>query len=260
MVSGRALYRELAVEALSNARELLRDAKKLKSFGSRGHACSLAILAIEESAKALVYLIASQGMIRIVKKNPNNVTTFRESDLLKHEFKHALIAAELEDWLFYGPFYESMARVSNRRVLRSKAGTEILRAIHTHKRQRVEMVSGGKAAQEAKRLFEMLGRLNELKNQGLYVDHEGGHLLTPNRLDIKVLGHVIELAEAMIWIFSDAVKEGLDPTVRKVLVEEMRKSAKQVKRIEERRKKEVGGPRANRNTDKTMKDKGRKGV
>jgi len=55
----------------------------------------LAVLAIEESAKAFVYWVASEGVVRIVKKNPNYVTTHKESDLLDHEFKHLLITGDL---------------------------------------------------------------------------------------------------------------------------------------------------------------------
>src|SRR2546422_2525101 len=78
MVAGRALYQRIADASSANARQLVRDAERLASAGSRGHASSLAILSIEESAKAIVYYLAAQGVYRIVKKKPNYVTTYRK--------------------------------------------------------------------------------------------------------------------------------------------------------------------------------------
>jgi len=54
---------------------------------------------IRAAYKAGVYYIASEGVVRIVKRNPNYVTTYQESDLLDHEFKHMLIKVQLETWL-----------------------------------------------------------------------------------------------------------------------------------------------------------------
>lgn len=231
MVSGRALYRQLADASDKNARELLRNAYDLKSWGSRGHACALAVLAMEESAKALIYHIAAEGVFRIVKKNPNNVTTFRELDLLKHEFKHALISNELAHWLNYAPFYDAINSISKNKLHRKEVEAMIVRAIHRHKRVQIELLSGGKAAKEARQVFNLLESLNRKKNDGLYVGHAGRRLLSPNNITRNELKDVLDLADTITSIFSQAIREGIDPTQKKVMIEELRKSAKQIRRI-----------------------------
>src|SRR2546422_11206855 len=90
MVTGRALYQRIADASSANARQLVRDAERLASAGSRGHASSLAILSIEEPAKAIVYYLAAQVVYRIVKKKPNYAPTYRKEDLLQHRDRHAL--------------------------------------------------------------------------------------------------------------------------------------------------------------------------
>lgn len=231
MVSGRALYRQLADASDKNARELLRNAYDLKSVGSRGHACALAVLAMEESAKALIYHIAAEGVVRIVKKNPNSVTTFRESDLLKHEFKHALISSELAHWINYAPFYDAINSITKDRLHRKEVEAMIVRAIHGHRRLQIELLSGGKAAMEAQQVFKLLESLNRRKNDGLYVGHAGRRLLAPNSITRKELKDVLDLADTIVSILSQVIRERLKPIQKSVLMEEMRKSAKQIKRI-----------------------------
>jgi len=231
MVSGRALYRQLTDASDKNARELLRNAYDLKSWGSRGHACAIAVLAMEESAKALIYHMAAEGVFRIVKKNPNYVTTFREADLLRHEFKHALIAAELADWLNYAPFLGAINSIAKDRLRRKEVEALITRAIHAHRRQVIEFRSGGKVAKETQQMFNLLESLNRRKNDGLYVGHTGGRLLVPNSMTRKELKDILELADTITSVFSQVVRERLAPTQKSVLIDEMKKSAKQIRRI-----------------------------
>jgi AbiV family abortive infection protein len=235
MVSGRALYRQLADASDKNARELLRNAYDLKSWGSRGHACSLAVLAIEESAKAFVYYIASEGVVRIVRKNPNNLTTYKESDLLDHEFKHLLITGLLEDIINYGPFYEAIARIQKESLSRADVVRTIYRAIHAHQRQRLDFQSGGKRADEVKRIFQTLKTLNRMKNQGLYVGHKGNHVLAPNAVERKELKSVLDLADIVVEVVSISIKSGLDPAMKRAQVEELRKTARKFRRLRARK-------------------------
>lgn len=231
MTSGRALYRQLAQASASNARNLLLDAIALKKRGSRGHSCSLAILAMEESAKALIYSMAAEGVLRIVKKNPNNVTTFREADLLEHPFKHALITGELADLLNYAPFYEVVGSIEEDKMRKEDIEAKLVRAIYAHKRQAMDLRSGGKTAKEVQRMFGLLESLNQKKNGGLYVGHTDGRLLVPNGITKTELNEVLELSETITMFFSQLVRRGIDPTRKMVLMEEMRKNARQIKRI-----------------------------
>jgi hypothetical protein len=41
----------------------------------------------------------------------------------------------------------------------------------------------------------------------------------------------LDLADTITSIFSQAIREGIDPTQKKVVIEELRKSAKQIRRI-----------------------------
>src|SRR5438093_9141861 len=72
MASRRVLFRTLAEESLGNARRFFLDAKRLRRVGSRGHAIAFAVLSIEESSKALLYRGVAEGVLRIVRKNPNH--------------------------------------------------------------------------------------------------------------------------------------------------------------------------------------------
>jgi AbiV family abortive infection protein len=234
MVYGRELYRQLADKSGANARELFLDALALKKRGSRGHAIAFSILAMEESAKAYMYRLAAEGVIRIVKGKPNNVTTFRESDFLKHPFKHAIITNELADMLNYAPFYQVISDISKGRPRKAEIKAKMVRAINSHRRMTIELRSGGPASKEVKRLFDLLESLNQKKNDGLYVGHGDEQISEPNNTAKNDLSEVLDLAETVVAFFSQFAQGAIDPKEKKVLLDEMRKTARHVKRIERR--------------------------
>src|SRR5437867_5933579 len=107
MASKRDLYQTLAQESVANARWFLADAKRLRRVGSRGHGAAFGVLSIEESSKALIYRMVAEGVLRIVRRNPNHITTFTENELLNHQFKQQVLANAFGEYLRYGPFYEA---------------------------------------------------------------------------------------------------------------------------------------------------------
>ena len=206
MASRRDLFRTLADESLGNARRFFSDANQLKRVGSRGHAIAFAVLSIEESSKSLLYREVAEGVLRIVRKNPNHVTTFTEGELLDHRFKHGLLSNSIVEWIRYGTFYEVAEGLRKPRYSRAEVRDLVLRAVHAHRITQVELQSGGRAAIEIQRQLELLARLNDLKNRGLYVDQLNGKILTPNAIKTGELGDVLELAQAAIEISSEALK------------------------------------------------------
>jgi AbiV family abortive infection protein len=211
---GRQLYRHLAEEAAKNARRFKQDAGVLRRRGSAGHACSIAILAVEEASKAIVYKLAAEGIFRIVKKNPNNISTFSESSLLEHRFKHAMIARVLIGALEYGPFQSAMESTRKKNFTRGEVES-LFRRVHAHQvLQAAELQSGGRASRELSQIMTTLGQLNGLKNDGLYVGHKNGKIGTPNGRARSELARVWQLAEITVTAASVAVRTEMDPRTR----------------------------------------------
>ena len=189
-----------------NARQFFADAKRVRRVGSRGHAIAFAILSIEESAKALIYREVAEGVLRIVRKNPNHVTTFTESELLNHRFKHGVLANAIVEWLRYGPFYEVAAGLQKPSFSKTEVRELFLGAVYAHRIMQVDLQSGGRAAREVQRILNLLERLNDLKNRGLYVDHSNRRISTPKNVRTSELREVLELAEGAIEISTEALR------------------------------------------------------
>ena len=230
MAQGRPLYRKLALAALANSKELLRDANRLARAGSRGHASALAILSIEESAKGLVYNLAAQVILRVVKRNPNGITTFREADMLDHRVKHAFVSGLLADALFYGPFYEAASRLKKLTFSREEVRSLIEGALIRHRRLRFEIQRGARTSRDLGKLFNLLEGLNVRKNRGLYVDHRRELVLIPDDIPRKDLVEILELSTAICEIVAKALEETIPPHRRAVLLEENRKFAEDLLR------------------------------
>src|SRR5438132_3369402 len=162
MAAKQVLFRRLAEESLANARRFFSDAKRLRRVGSRGHAAAFAVLSIEESSKALIYREVAEGVLRIVRKNPNHITTFTESELLNHQFKQRVLANAFGEYLRYGPFYEAAESLRKPKFSKTEVRELFLRAVHAHRIMAVDLQSGGRATQEVQRLGSLLDRLNDL--------------------------------------------------------------------------------------------------
>lgn len=198
IMRGHRLYRALAEASLTNARRLRLDAKALQKRGSRGHACSLSILAIEESAKGIIYKRAADGIIRFVKKNGNGVTTYSEDHLKVHKYKHATISNLIGEAISFAPLQQTLAET--RKATFSRAEVErLLRKAHLNaKLFASELESESPSAKLLRNLFGLLSRLDFLKNAGLYVGRSGGRVQFPDKEVVADYADVADIADAMI--------------------------------------------------------------
>lgn len=128
----------------ANAVSLLESAKALRDLGKFGHATALAILAAEESSKALALLSHAQG------EQPSEVLRDAFS---KHKIKI------------------SIARLNAKNMQALLAETGLFPQLATH-----ESVS----EQIAHWVEEWAGKANELKQAGLYVSYDHGSWIAPH--------------------------------------------------------------------------------
>ena len=242
MASKRNLYQTLAKESVANARWFLADAKRLRRVGSRGHGAAFAVLSIEESSKALIYRLVALGVLRIVRKKPNHITTFTESELLNHQFKQQVLANAIGEYFRYGPFYEVAESLRKPKFSRIEVRELFLRAVHAHRIMQVDLRSGGRATQELERLGSLLDRLNDLKNRGLYVDHSSGRISTPKDTRTRDLGEVLDLAEGAIKIASEALHRSYSDREKQLQREANKAILSTIRRAQRRTAKKGKGP------------------
>jgi AbiV family abortive infection protein len=224
-VRGRKLYLRLAQASFENAVEHFNDAKSLRRRGSRGHACSLAILSIEEAAKAFLYKLAGEGVYRIVAKRPNSISTYSETQLFDHKFKHAIMARLLFSGLLYSPIRRVLAKT--RRTSFSRKQVELMMAdlLHEQEMLNIRLHAGGQGIDRVKQVFGILERSNEAKNAGLYVGHENGRPSTPNSLPKPELDKVIGLAGAVLDGVGDLIRSRMAPEVKRQAAASLREVA-----------------------------------
>lgn len=239
---GRTLYLELAKAAAENAKRLLLDARTLHRRGNRGHACALGVLAIEEAAKGLVYKQAAEGIVRFVQRKPNYVSTYSERDLLDHKFKHGSISRLLVGAIEYAPFQQTLAATRKGTFVRSEVEA-LLRRAHTRQWiQRTELERGGRAARQLRAMFETIGRLNELKNGGLYVGRAGFGVSRPDEFTREDLERVRELANMVVKTVEQTVSTKFTHAQRKEMKEQLQVVAAQARRLQRLARKRPRGP------------------
>jgi len=242
MASKRDLYQTLAQESVANARWFLADAKRLRRVGSRGHGAAFGVLSIEESSKALIYRMVAEGVLRIVRRNPNHITTFTENELLNHQFKQQVLANAFGEYLRYGPFYEAAESLRKPKFSKTEVRELFLRAVHAHRIMQVDLRSGGRATQEVQRLGSLLDRLNDLKNRGLYVDHSSGRVSTPKDTRTRDLGEVLDLAEGAFKIASEALHRSYSDREKQLQREANKAILSTIRRAQRRTDKKGKGP------------------
>ena len=235
-VRGRQLYGELAERSASNAREFLRDSARLRKGGSRGHSCALSILAIEEAAKGYLYKLAAEGVYRIVSRGPNNISTFSESQLFDHKFKHAVVARLLVGQVNYYPARRVLEGVRRKSFTRKQVELVVARVLHEQQLQSIRLRPGGKAAESLKKVFEALEGMNSLKNDSLYVGRRNNRPRSPNDLSRGELAEVQGLAAAIVHSVSEIVRGPIEPSLRGLLVEGVREIAVELSATSSKRK------------------------
>jgi len=133
------------------------------------------------------------------------VTSFTESELRDHRFKHGVLARALIDYVQYGPFYELAGQLRKPRFSKADVRELIHRAIHAHRILQVDLSSGGRTARDFQRILALLEQLNDLKNRGFYVGDSKGKVIRPKEIRPKDLAEVLGLAEGAIEISSETL-------------------------------------------------------
>lgn len=226
---GRTLYLRLAERCYDNAVEHFHDARALRKKGSRGHACSLAILSIEESAKAFLYKLASEGVYRIVSKRPNGVSTYSETQLFDHKFKHTIVARLVYQGILSGPVQRVLAKTRSETFSRRQVELMLWDLLHEQEMQSIALKSNRRALRSVQHIFELLEKSNSQKNTGFYVGHNGGRPTKPNDLPKKTLDEFVELAGATLAGVGPLISERLRPEVQRQLTSSVREVAKAMK-------------------------------
>jgi AbiV family abortive infection protein len=228
---GRRLYQAVAEASVENARLLINDGKALRRRGSVGHACALAILGMEEAAKALIYKQAAEGVIRLVRRDPNNLSTYSEKDLLNHKFKHGAITRLLIGSVEFAPFLQTLAE-SRKKVFSRDDVAVILRRAHTRQwLQRTELDRGGKAAIELQRMLKTLARLDSLKNDSLYVGRVPNDVRHPSGIPPKEVSNVWEIANSVVKAAEETVAKPFSKDQRREFAEQLRILSAQSRRL-----------------------------
>jgi AbiV family abortive infection protein len=229
---GRLLYQELARAAVANAKGLLQDARSVHRRGSSGHACALGILAIEEAAKAIIYKQAAEGIVRFVRRKPNNLSTYSEKDLLNHKFKHGSVARLMVGAIEYYPFQQTLASTRKKSFTRAEAERLLHQAYMRQWLHRTELQRGGRATRDLKLMFQTLERLNTLKNGGLYVGRTGNVVNRPDSFVAPELKRVRELANIVVSAADQTVSTVFTPQRRRDLTGQLRTVAAQTRRLQ----------------------------
>jgi AbiV family abortive infection protein len=226
---GRHLYLHLAEKCYANAVVHFHDARALRRRGSRGHACSLAVLSVEESAKAVLYKLAGEGVYRIVSKKPNGISTYSESQLFDHKFKHAIVARLIYQGILSWPVQRVLAKTRKKTFTRRQVEPMLLDLLHEQEMQSIALRSNDRAFGSVKHIFELLEGSNSQKNSGFYVGHKSGRPVEPNDLPKKTLDEFVELAGVTLDKVGPLISEKLRPEVQRQVALSVREVAKAMK-------------------------------
>jgi AbiV len=154
----------------------------------------LVVLSIEEAAKAYLYKLAGEGVYRIVSKKPNGLSTYSETQLFDHKFKHAIVSRLVVQAILLAPVGKVLSKTRRDHFTRKQVEAMLQDLLHEQELMQIRLRPGGKAAAEIRRVFETLEKANHRKNSGFYVGRAGGRLREPNDCPKKVLKEGFELA------------------------------------------------------------------
>jgi len=194
----------------------------------------LAVLSIEESAKAIINRFAAEGVLKVVTKNANHITTFTERELLDHRFKHAFLAGMFAEWLRYAPFTLAVDNLRKSSFTKEEVKELMFRAVQAHKVLQVDLTSGGQTAKEMGTLFNLLENLNLMKNRGLYVDHANGRLFSPRNVRRAEVERTLQLAEGIVQMTSELHKRGLPEKEKRLQLDANKRLLDSIRRAKRR--------------------------
>jgi len=229
---GRRLYQVIARASAENAESLLADSRSADRRGHKGHACALRILAIEEAVKAIIYKHAAEGIVRFVKRGPNNVSTYSETELRDHKFKHGSVAAIIVGAIEFHPFQAALISTRKEQFTRLDVERLLHRAYTSQWVQRSELAREGRPSRELNSTLQTLGRMNDLKNDGLYVGSAKGSVKRPDEIARKELKNVRELSSFIVPLSSQLVTSAeFTPQRRRILTQQTQALAAQARRV-----------------------------
>lgn len=243
---GRRLYLAIAEASFENAVAHFKDSVALRKRGSRGHACSLAILSIEESARALSYKLAGEGVYRIVAKKPDGLSAYSESQLTDHKFRHGLIARLVYQGIVTSPIQRVLPKGMRGPFSRKQVELLTVKLFHEPEMLQIKLRTGGRAVAAVNRMFEILGHLNEWKNAGLYVGRRGGRISLPNDIPRKTLSEVLELAGVTLEEVGTVFEAKFEPAVRRQAAASVREVAAALRKASKRAPPSGGPPNRSR--------------
>ena len=170
----------------------------------------------------MIYKLAAEGLIRFVRRNPNNISTYNEKDLLNHKFKHGAIARLLVAALEFAPFQQALSSTTRKTFTRGDVLMVLRRASARQWLYRTEMGSGGRPARELNEMMALLGRLDQLKNRGFYVGPDRSGVRRPNEIGRKDLEQTLELATVVINAAQVEVSGSYDPAQRREFMAQLK--------------------------------------
>lgn len=167
--------KQYVFEALKNAKQFLKDAEVLIDHGSHAHGAALAVLAIEEGAKAKIatQYINWKGVLEVDSK------TYKEE--IKDHFNKLSQAAK--DHMITAMMY--------RLIPEGPTGSCSLRELQ----QRLEVLADSKDGEEIEIESWLYACLTVLKMKWLYVDIEKDEVKTPLTWSKRDALKVLRMAE-----------------------------------------------------------------
>lgn len=171
----KALYRKAAIAALKNSQSVYRDARLLFEHDRSGRAFALAVVADEELAKAILYVVAAYN-------GPDALPGLRRV-VRSHGPKQDLIEFVAHIAEFAQPGYDEAYRIGRAVAsgeLKLEEGIDPVEYAMDRASEKMEAATGeGPVQGGGIELFDA-GRVQTLKNACLYVDVlPSGELCTP---------------------------------------------------------------------------------
>lgn len=182
-----------AIKGLKNAYDLAESAEQLSSLGKIGAAVSLLVIACEELSKARHYRSISYGIITVDESKLGDRYVFSPKVMREHELKHmdsagsglaSLVMSlaeknrdKIDEFISANNIDLSKGLLSKEDQKKFDSFTESL------------FESDKEYQKEFKELQDLMRRMEELKERGLYVDVKDGNVLSPD--DTKESDYIV---------------------------------------------------------------------
>lgn len=187
--------------ALQNARRHLRAAEVLSKKKLYGPASTLVVLSIEELAKSWMLMLHSMGL-----KFPPELLS---EVLSKHGARHAITFGAVFVFMIRYLVSRTTRRVQKRhRVkgypphLRDEWVAELTREFQS-------LASRSPKDEPVLAVLEWIGKANETKNRGLYVDFDGTRWRHPGQVSARWFAVGYDIAEGLILRFGHEIRTSL---------------------------------------------------